>query len=505
MDVITIIKIKAITLFIIALLNFLLALLIWYRGKTKATLHLGIMAFFSALYALALWGMYFFWEISPKIELLWARATWVGILMLPAFITFLYYFVEKTKHLKIKSLFLYLTGIVITVLALTTSFFVETKARYVKRFFIGGEKPGFLEPIGRIYILFCLVIILANLLRFYFKTTGLKKSQLKYFILGTTIYAGGGLIVTGLIPLVFREAVTYIEIAAFLSLFWVILTTYAILKYHLMDIRIVLGKGTAYVFSLATVVGAGLLVAYLNSQLTAPLPFSVVASFIALLSVLLFQLHKFYEKLAARYFYHAFYNTEMVIAELEERLTQVLELETLSSLLINTLKNTLKLNKVAIVTREFKKKDYIVQRTANFTEEELNQLIKNNLLITCLERAKKPLLREEVEQKFQQLQIRMKQLGIEVFLPLIFEKKLIGIIILGSKASSEAFSSQDLDLLTTLSSQASIALKNASLFAEVNKRKEELERFYRLTVGRELKMAELKQKIRELEVKLEKK
>jgi len=75
---------------------------------------------------------------------------------------------------------------------------------------------------------------------------------------------------------------------------------------------------------------------------------------------------------------------------------------------------------------------------------------------------------------------------------------------LGDKKSQEAFSNEDLELLNNLSYQASIALKNASLFAEVNKRKEELESFYRLTVGRELKMIELKSKIKELEEKLNK-
>jgi len=34
---------------------------------------------------------------------------------------------------------------------------------------------------------------------------------------------------------------------------------------------------------------------------------------------------------------------------------------------------------------------------------------------------------------------------------------------------------------------------------EINKRKEELERFYKLTVGRELKMIDLKGKIKQLE------
>jgi len=39
----------------------------------------------------------------------------------------------------------------------------------------------------------------------------------------------------------------------------------------------------------------------------------------------------------------------------------------------------------------------------------------------------------------------------------------------------------------------------------VKNRKEELERFYRLTVGRELKIVELERKIQEMEEKLENK
>jgi len=118
------------------------------------------------------------------------------------------------------------------------------------------------------------------------------------------------------------------------------------------------------------------------------------------------------------------------------------------------------------------------------------------------------LIREELKSIIKKTKTEediLGELGIEVLLPLIFEKKVIGIVVLGNKISGEAFSSQDLDLLSTLSSQVSIALKNASLFAEISKRKEELERFYRLTVGRELKMAELKKRIKELEEKLEEK
>jgi len=98
----------------------------------------------------------------------------------------------------------------------------------------------------------------------------------------------------------------------------------------------------------------------------------------------------------------------------------------------------------------------------------------------------------------------MEKIGISVCLPLVFEGKVIGIMLFGEKISKNAFTSQDIEFLTNLSYQASVALKNATLYSELSQRKEELEKFYRLTVGRELKMMELKQKVKELEEKLKK-
>ena len=197
-------------------------------------------------------------------------------------------------------------------------------------------------------------------------------------------------------------------------------------------------------------------------------------------------------------------------------MTQVLELETFSSLMTNTLMDTLKLKKIGILIKEIGKNEFFSKRTIGFLDNELLSLVENGFLLQYLQKTKKPMIQEELTplitrakkeeiEKLQALQVKMRKLKINLILPFIFERKLIGIIALGNKISKDAFSSQDIELLTTLSRSASIALKNASLYSEVKGRKEELEKFYRLTVGRELKITELKKKINELEEKLEEK
>ena len=58
----------------------------------------------------------------------------------------------------------------------------------------------------------------------------------------------------------------------------------------------------------------------------------------------------------------------------------------------------------------------------------------------------------------------------EVLVPIFVEDELAFLLILGEKLSTDAFSGEDISLLTTIANQASIALKNAMLYEELEKR-----------------------------------
>ena len=98
----------------------------------------------------------------------------------------------------------------------------------------------------------------------------------------------------------------------------------------------------------------------------------------------------------------------------------------------------------------------------------------------------------------------MEKLGVEIIVRLLFENEIIGLIIIGEKISGESFTFQDLKLLESFSYRASAAFKNASLYSQIIKEKEELEKFHKVTVGRELRMIELKKQIKKLEEQLAK-
>jgi len=481
-----ILEIRGIALFFCAFLNLLLALFLWQRSKRrKDILWLSITALFSGLYAFFCGGVYFFWHPDSIVSVLWYRSTWLGVFMLPAFVLFTYYFVQEIKNVKLKAFFWYLGAGIIGCLALTTTLFL--KSVHLSYPNISGI-AGPLDSLGRLFIFFGVVVGLKNLFQDYFKSTGFRKLQIRYFVAGTVIYALAGTIFTAVIPLFAGES-AYYDLLAYFSLIWMGLITYAISRYRLMDIQFVIGRGTVYLLSFVSAIAIALLLLFLNSKLVQPIPINVAASLILIICILLYQpIFRFFEKFASKYFYYTFYSYQTVLTDLGKKLTQVLELDKLSSLIVSTLMGTMKLDRTVILLREPGDGEYQIQKNIGFREENGISLVKDNFLTIWLERTQKPLVYEELSliirdttnkeegEKLEILQANMKRIEAALCLPLFIEEKIVGMIVLGNKISGEPYSSQDIELLTTLSNQTSIALQNAKLYSEVKGFSKKLER-----------------------------
>ena len=526
-----ILTLRGIGLFVVAFLNLLFFLLLWARGrKNKEAFYVSYVALFSAIYAFACGGVYFFWDPNSVSSVLWYRFTWAGVFLMPSYLTFVYYLIRDTRYLKIKSFLLYLGAAAISFTSLTTSYFI--KSAYLRYPHIAGV-AGVLDPVGRLYIFFCLVIGIFYLLKEYFRSQSFRRLQLRYFIIGVTIWAIVGIVTASIIPLFTKES-AYYDIAAYFSFIWVALTSYAVLKYRLFDVRLVLGRLAIYFFSAVTFIGAALFVLFLNVQFGSLIPMAAIFILVLLLVIFTYSpLFHFFERIAGKYFYYTYYNLQLTLQRLGKQLNQTIELDKLTSLINRSLLDALQLDKVGIFLREPVTKTLKAQQLVKLKTEEITSLLtlKDNFLQKYLQKEKKPLVREEIPFLIEELKRKesqtkstraekeikeeitnlsvfsqaMAQSQIALLLPLFLKEELIGIIILGNKLSGEAYTVQDLDLLTTLSAQASIAFNNALSYTEIEKRKADLEKFYKLTVGRELKMVELKKKIKELEEEMGKK
>ena len=510
-----ILAIKATIFLFVGFLNFFLSLLAWFKGKTKATFHLGLLAFFSSVYV-GSFGLSYVFVSYTDLRLFFSRLTWIGVIALSSAITFVYYFTEKVNYVRFKSIFLYFIGAAITFLAVTTPLFISKT--YLKDSLISIGKTGPLDFLGRIFIIVGVILILEELIRYYFAITGLKKVQTAYLIWGTGVYAFMSIIGAGLAPLIFKSwgADLPVEISSLFSFFWVSLTAYAIIRRELFGIKVILTD------LLVGIMGIILLVLIFLMP-TIALKVLIASVFILFCFFGYYLIKAVHEEEKRRQGAERLVQKEAKMREeseriaheetkrreeaerfknislkLKERISHVLDLEEVIPHITNTLTETFKIEKISFALKQPTSEFYQFHKTIGFPEKELAAVIRDTALCTYLERARKPLIKEDLKD----IQGALERNKIGLLLPLFQKQMLIGIIFLGEKSAAAHYFKEDIDLLEALSYQISISLNNALLYEEIKKDKEALEKFYSLTVGREVRMAELKKKIKELEGKL---
>jgi len=418
--------------------------------------------------------------ISKTVEaaIFWDRFVYKGVAFIPV-IGYHLVLTLSRKESKKKLLFLgYFLSFLFLILS-SSSHFVAGVYEYSWGI---HTQARFLHHIFLVFFTFYCFLFFWQCYQNYRYATGIDRTRAKYILFDFAILTIGALAFLpaykiNIPPFVYLSGVLYTIILA-----------YVIIKYRLMDIRMVMGKGAVYVFSFLSVIGASFLLIFLNQKLAQPISFNIFFPLIIIFAVLLFKiLFWFFEKIGSKYFYYTFYSYQTVLTDLGRRLTQVLELKKLSSLIASTLIRTMKLDRTVILLRNPKTGDYKIQKNIGFREENGISLVKDNFLTRYLGKTQEPLVGEEIslairdakdekeKRNLEKLRENMKKIEAALCLPFFREQKIIGMIILGNKISGDPYSQQDLDLLTTLSSQASIALQNARLYSQVEDLSENLQ------------------------------
>jgi signal transduction histidine kinase len=442
------------------------------------------ISFFLLTIAISIWSVaYFFWQISATYNtaLLWTRILSIGSTLIPLF--YLQWILLVLGLLKDKKrLVLLIFGYLITAVFLYFSFsnlFVKELTQELN--FKFWPKAG---PLYSIYLLFSYIGLISygliELIRNYYNRKGIIRYQIKYIILATIIS-----FISGATNFFLWYDIQIPPIGNVLVALYTIVLFYAMAKYRLMDIRVVIQKFIIFIVMIGTVYGFYYLISWIYIEflggifnIRTYLTGLVVAPFFIGFFLLI---SKWIKIFANKYLFFSFYNYQETMNNLAEELGDSIDLDKMVNSIVNTIKDTMQLNRagVLLISNEQNKIHYKISKVVGFDETNGISLVRDSFLTRYLQKTKKSLIREELsilaretnkpqdKISFEILEGNMEKIEASLCLPLMSGSKLIGIIVLGSKLSKDAYSQEDLQLLEMLSKQAATALENAQLYKQI--------------------------------------
>lgn len=457
------------------LVNLYLGILVFKRGwKTKASFGFSIFA-----WSLALWTLAFYFYEHP---FLFSSLILIKIIYLLVFLVvgslfyFSFYFPIKSARSPFLPLILY------SILAIPQIWLLLFTNLWVKE--VVDKYWGIATILGPAYIFPSIFWSLFTFWAFFkwFKVyrhiKGLGKMQLRYVFFGTLLFIILTIIVDAIIPLITGES-RYFWLSPVFSLFLAGSVAYAILRYRLMDVRLVLRTGLVYFLSIVTLIATVLGAIYFFSWIvdyTPNIGLAVIGGVaMAILLLVFIPLKDSLLKLANKYLFKTVYTTQEALRSLSGKAATIIELDKLIKEIVDTIKKAFGLNNISFLLKE--KETFTVKENIGFKEEDIFALIKENPLLAFLEKEKRPLVLEEIEREgvLGNLRKKMEEMNISLILPLFSKGELIGLVILGPKVANESYTKEDLELLETLGSQTAIAIENARIYQEVRDLTENLE------------------------------
>ncbi len=448
-----------------------------------------------------------------NLALFWTKMSIVGPALIPFFLLwFSIVFPSDKKISKLKLFFAFIPSLLIIILSPTKLNVLDIKIEPWGTEFTPGPLYWAMAILLAVYISWSFV----NTIKNYKKSSGIERYQIKYLFIGFLISLILGILLNLILPTLGYSRAS--SIGPSMALFFIGFTGYAITRYRLMDIRIIIKKIFIHLLVSIFVYGLFYLIAwiYLKSFGGIFNNTSYIAGiFLAIGFVTIFSwLRTLLKNVSDKYFFKNLTNYHNSLIFLSQELNKYNDLDKIISLIVDTIKPAMNLDRAGVLLVNINSKPihYQIAKTIGFNEQNGISLVQDNFLTQYLQKTKSILLLDELSllsrnaktkkdsKGFSDLKRYMEHIEASLCLPLISNNNLIGIVVLGAKLSKDAYTKEDLELLSALGSQASIAIENARLYDEINDKKRELDKFNReLKYKVEEQTKDIKEKNRHLE------
>ena len=260
--------------------------------------------------------------------------------------------------------------------------------------------------------------------------------------------------------------------------------SYAVLRHKLIDIKIVVREGTAWLsLGLIGVIAYWLILLVFHSIFDFDISFG--ASFAAtgtgiIVAIFIYRLRGFFFSLTSRAFHGSSYEYRKKLNEFTNNIHTVFNLKDQGAELLTLITKAIGVRQACLLFPEAGGDDFTVQ----IAEPEGNSLcdlkIKaNNPIIKYLERERKPLTKEnltvlpEFLGLWAQEKAELESKEMDILLPLISRDRLIAILVLGKKANGR-YSLEEYNILIDISQRVAVTMEKEYLREQLHDREVEL-------------------------------
>ncbi len=470
---------------------------------------LSLSALFTAFTSLTLGGLIFFKERKDRVSLsytlltisffvwifgigmeieapdkswgfFWNRWLYSGAIFIP---TFFIQFVQcSLNKVNIKTLGLaYVVSTVFFILNFTP-FFVKDVVP--KGSFNYASVPGAIFYFFVFYFFAAILFSFHSMINEFKSSIGMKRNRIKFLLLASVIGFSGG---STNFLLVF-DFIRIPPIGNYFIALSLFILFYSMSRHR--DINIVLTKWTTYLLMTVLLFLPSIILVILGQRYffkEISYVFSIIVFSIILLVTICFpKMKSMTEKVVEQLLFKDQYDYRETLGKFSKALVTILDLESLSKRIIETITEAMGVEKASLFLMDEEKGGYFLLGSRMIGKAFATlSLPKEAPLPHHLQKMREIIVREELMKgakipELNDIIQQMCQLEAEVSIPLISKGQLIGMINLSHKFNKDIYSQEDIELLSTLANQATIAVENSRLYEDLKKSKSYIRRTDRL-------------------------
>ncbi|HEX8250108.1 MAG TPA: ATP-binding protein [Pyrinomonadaceae bacterium] len=258
---------------------------------------------------------------------------------------------------------------------------------------------------------------------------------------------------------------------------------HSVVRYRLMDVDVVVRRALVYAMTtlaIAAMIGTVALgLVYLaigNNLSTTEITLRALIAIVAMAGIVLLSepLKNFLQERADRFFYGERYDMRRGLLDFGRTLSSTTALDSLLNALVSRLQQVLDVEKVAVfIEDETNAINYKLVRAVNLDSQtvpsDFRQMIREKSAQKGIVRADE--LELETETSDPQNFVRQE---LHYYVPCVVRGRMVAVIGLGRASDGSLLSSEDLDILQTISGYVAVAIENSLLYQEQEKRAAEL-------------------------------